>query len=102
DLETARIGPRRLKRGHYSFCSGISEPDLFDGRKTAGEQLSQVDFRFRRHADRRAKRKLLCRRFCQDRMGVAMDERREIVAAIDELVAVDVPDPAAFTPCSVY
>jgi len=95
DLRPAGVRPRRLQRHHHGLGAGIRKAHLIDRRQTRGQQLSEIDFRFGRQAERRSQRKLRRRRLDQRGMGVAMNLRGEIVDAIDEDVAVEIPDPAA-------
>ncbi len=96
DLRPAGEGAGRLQRHHHGFGAGIGEADLLDRRQPRREQFRQFDFRFRRHAERRAQRQLPRRRLDQHGMRVAVDQRGEIIDAVDKGIAVDIQDPAAF------
>ena len=69
--------------------STTGEAHLIDGAETRGQQLREIDFRFGRQAERGAEHHLIGRGLHQFRVGVAVNQRSEIVDAIDEDVAVD-------------
>ena len=97
DFRPTGEGTRRLQRCHHRLRAGVGEPHLIDRRQPRHEQLGKVDLGFRRQAKGRSERELAHGCLDQRGMSMAVDQGREIVDAVDQLVSVNVPDAAAFT-----
>jgi hypothetical protein len=89
------MGAGGLQRHHHGLGAGVAEPNLIDRRQSRGQQFGEIDLGFGRQAERRSQRELLCRGLDQRRMRMAVYLRGEIIDAIDEFVAIEVPHPAA-------
>ena len=95
DLRPAGEGARRLQRHHHRLGAGVCKTHLLHRRQARRQQFGEIDLGLRRQPERRSQRQLLRRRRHQRRMGVAMDQRGEIVDAVDIFVAVEIEHPAA-------
>ena len=101
DLRPPGKRPRRLQRHHHGLGAGIGEPHLLDRGQARRQQFRQIDLGLRRQPERRSQRQLFCRSRHQRGMGVAVDQRGEVVDAVDIAIAVDIEHPATLAARSI-
>ncbi len=102
DLRAAREGSRALERDHHRLAARVGEAHALGRGQPLAQERRQLDLLGRRHRERRTQREPAGRGFHDRRVGVAMDQRRVVVQAVQATVTLDVGDPAAFSGRGVW
>jgi hypothetical protein len=88
-------GACRLHGEHHGLGPGVDEAELLEARCPAADFLGQRRFAGHRQAERRAAIDRVVQRCHHRRESVAMDQREEIVGAVEDPPAVEIGDPGA-------
>ena len=86
-------GARGLDGEHHSLGAGVHETALFQSRCASSYLLGQVRFAGQRQSESRSPIDGGMQRIHHWREGVAMDQREEVVGAVENAPSVDVGDP---------
>ena len=83
-------GPGGFDRQHHGFGATVAEPDLVDSRNPFCDQLCHLDLAFCGHGETAAVINSLMNSRQNFRMGVAMNQRGEVIHEVDPGHTVDI------------
>ena len=98
DLRAAGERPGRPDRVECGLSARRAEADPLQTGQAGCQPIGHLDLELGRPREARPPVQLRPHRVEHHRMGVAVDQRGVVVGQVDQLVAVDVPDPAARAP----
>ena len=92
DLRSSRDRTGGLDRAHDGFGARVAEPDLLEAFGPAADGFRQSDLLLRRKREGRAVCDLASDGLNDVRLGVAVDQRGEVVQKIEAPRPVDIDD----------